>query len=371
MEKKSLIIMGGTLIGILVILLVVVWAITNLKPVKYTFEELETKIHEATVEYYHENPSALPLNDGTYNLDYSVLESNGYMKPLNEITESSQSCSAHVIILKEGTEYTYIPYLNCGTEYTTKELYKQVLYNNPVVTSGSGLYQTPQGEYYFRGKVDNNYVVFGSEKKGNETTDIMWRIMSINNNTIKLRAVDSVKSTKWDNRFNSTENSYDGYNDFDLSLFSDYLKDLKENKVILSESENAKLVSQQLCINTRTLQDTTKDGSTECAKLSIDYYYYSSILPYEFIRASLDPECTTMGNRSCSNYNYLAKLNQADEWVITASPTANNLAYVFGGNLFKEEKTNNSNSLYPVIVLNRFAFFKSGNGTEEDPYRIK
>ena len=133
MEKKSLIIMGGTLIGILVILLVVVWAITNLKPVKYTFEELEAKIHEATVEYYHENPSALPLNDGTYNLDYSVLESNGYMKPLNEITESSQSCSAHVIILKEGTEYTYIPYLNCGTEYTTKELYKQVLYNNNVL----------------------------------------------------------------------------------------------------------------------------------------------------------------------------------------------------------------------------------------------
>ncbi|MDD6272518.1 MAG: hypothetical protein PUA90_03245 [bacterium] len=372
MEKKNMFIMGGVLIGILVILLVVVWAITNLKPVKYSYDELEEKIKKATESYYHKNPSMLPSEDGTYSLAYSTLESNGFIDPLSEIVENGSSCNSHIIVIKSGPEYTYIPYLDCGEIYSTKELYKQVLYNNSVVTSGSGLYQTTNGEYYFRGKIDNNYVAFGSTQKRDENIDTIWKIISIKDNMVKLKAVNPIRTkTVWDNRYNSTERSYDGYNDFDLSVLSEYLKNLKKDNTILNESENAKLVSNKLCIGERTQEDTTTDGSTECSKLSADEYYYGTITPYEYIRASLDPECNTLGNQSCSNFNFLANLGQSDEWIITPSTKANNLAFVFRGSLFEEEKTKNKNSIYPVITLNKYAFFKSGTGTLEDPYRIK
>lgn len=372
MEKKSLYIMGGVIIGVLVILLVVVWALTNLKPAKYSYDEIEIKLKEAAEKYYHKNPNMLPTEDGTYQLAYSTLESNGFIDPLNEITEDNVACSAHVILIKDDTEYTYIPYLNCGEAYTTKELYKQILYNSPVVTSGSGLYLNNNGEYYFRGKIENNYVAYGSVKDKDKVIDTIWRVISIKDNMVRLKAVKPLRTkTVWDKRFNTTENGYDGYNDFDLSQFSDYLKDLKEENTILNESENAKLVSNKLCIGSRSAQDTTKDGSIECSKYSQDEYYYGTITPYEYIRASLDPECKTLSDRACSNFNYMADLGQSDEWTVTASTLSNYQSYVFRGSIFVEEKTSNKNSVYPVITLNKYAFFKSGTGTLEDPYRIK
>ena len=256
--------------------------------------------------------------------------------------------------------------------YTTKELYKQILYNSPVVTSGSGLYLNNKGEYYFRGKIENNYVAYGSVKDKDKVIDTIWRVISIKDNMVRLKAVKPLRTkTVWDIRFNTTENKYDGYNDFDLSQFSDYLKDLKEENTILNESENAKLVSNKLCIGSRSAQDTTKDGSSECSKYSQDEYYYGTITPYEYIRASLDPDCKTLSDRACSNFNYMADLGQSDEWTVTASTLSNYQSYVFRGSIFAEEKTSNRNSVYPVITLNKYAFFKSGTGTLEDPYRIK
>lgn len=372
MEKKTIYIMGGSIIGVLVILILAVYIITNLKPAKYDFKELEIKIKEAAEKYYHKNPTMLPTEDGTYRLEYSTLESNKLIDPLNKITKENVACNAHVIIIKEGTSYTYIPYLSCGEVYTTRELYNQVLYNSPVVTSGSGLYQTTSGEYYFRGKIENNYVAFGSVKKRDKVIDILWQILSINNNEVKLRAVEPIKDKSvWDNRFNTTENKYFGYNDFDLSILSEYLIKLKENNIILNETENAKLVSKKLCVNARTEQDNTKDGTTECAKLSEKEYYYGTITPYEFIRASLDNECNTVANRACSNFNFISNLAQSDEWTTTPSTLSNHEVYVLDGSSFEKEKTNNKNSIFPVITLNNYAFYDTGTGTIEDPYRIK
>lgn len=372
MEKKSVYIIGGAIIGVLVLLLVIVWFMTNVRPTKYTYDELETKIYQATEKYYHKNPNLLPTQDGTYNLSYDTLVSNEMIKPLSEIVENGQNCSANIIVIKNGNDYSYIPYVNCGSDYTTKELYKQVLYDSPVVTVGSGLYKTIDNEYYFKGKISNNYVSFGSIKNGKDEEEIIWQIVSIKNNQIKLRAVKKLKfKTQWDNRYNNDTQTYVGYNDFDLSILSEYLSNVQTNYSLLKDTELAKIVPQQLCIGSRSKEDVSIDGRSECAKLSQKTYYYGTITPYEIIRSSLDENCKTIESRSCSNYNYLADLGQSEEWTTIPTSLNNYQALVFNGGTFELENAKNQNSVYPTIVLNRYAFFKSGNGTLEDPYRIK
>lgn len=372
MNKKTMFILGGSLIGILVVLLVAVWIMTNLRPNYYDFDVVEEKIAKATEKYYLKNPQMLPTSDGKYNLDYSVLSNSGVIKPLNEIIKGGENCSANIIVTKEDTNYTYIPYVNCGELYTTKELYKQILNDHSVVSSGSGLYKTANNEYYFRGKIDNNYVAFGSTTKRKETINTLWRIISIENDVVKLRSVNPTETkTAWDNRYNENEKSYIGYNDFDMSLFKDFLTSLNDKEQLLNDKELAKIEKTNLCIGKRGEEDETIDGSAECAKLSLDTYYFGTITPYEYIRASIDENCKTLADRSCSNYNFIAGLSQEEEWTTTASLTDDYQAYIFKGSSFYLEKAKSKRVIYPVIKLNKYAFFKSGTGTLEDPYLVK
>ena len=88
------------------------------------------------------------------------------------------------------------------------------------------------------------------------------------------------------------------------------------------------------------------------------------------MRTSLDENCTGMKNNSCTNFNYLSE-TQKTEWVITNDASTNYTAYKFDGSRFESDKTKQVRILYVVINLNEYSFYKSGNGTEEDPYIIK
>ena len=50
---------------------------------------------------------------------------------------------------------------------------------------------------------------------------------------------------------------------------------------------------------------------------------------------------------------------------------SNNFVYSFAGRSFSLEKAKSRRVIYPTINLNTYAFFKSGTGTEEDPYKIR
>ena len=373
MNKKTVMIMGGSLIGFLVLLLAVLWLITIFKDKYYSYEEVEERIIAASEKYYKEKPELLPVNDGKYSLAYSALVTSNLIKPLNELLEDGDKCNAEIVVIKNGNNYGYIPKLNCGESYTTTELYKQVLKDNPVVSENAGLYKAEDGTYYFRGKVKNNYVVFGSTEKGKDTLPILWQIISINNdNTIKLRNVSENKlKTKWDDRYNTTINSYIGYNDFELSLIKDYLKDLETNETFLKSKDIAKLDAKNLCIGARSETETSKDGSVECSVLSKDKFIFSTLLPYEYMRASLDDDCTTADDNACTNLNYISELDTESEWSITPVLGNDYQAYTFDGYTYEPIEAKSTNKLYVVVNLNEFAFYKSGTGTEEDPYIIR
>jgi len=374
MNKKSIIILAGSVIGILVVLLIIVWLMTVFSNHYYTYETVEDKIVSATEKYYKNNPQALPSVNGKYNLSYNTLVENEYIKPLNEILKDGDRCSAEIYVINNNSNYSYIPKLNCGENYQSRELFRQVLNDNQVVTSGSGLYRSSDGTYYFRGKINNNYVAFGSRKRGKEEEDYLWQIISLNpDNTVTMRSLKHTEErTPYDDRYNETREKYDGYNDFSTSIFKDFLLDLDRNNTFLPEELKSKLVAKKICIAKRQATDTSKDGSTECSEMSNEEFIYYTLLPYQYMRASLDENCKVAGSDSCSNFNFLSASNSVTrEWSVTADKDDNYHGYTFDGYTFDNRSIVKTNTyIYPVVTVSEYAFYKSGTGTQTDPYRL-
>ena len=348
------------------------WEPNILKKTYLNYETVEDKIIKATNNYYKEKPELLPVSDGRFTLSYNTLVEGEYIKPLNELLKDGDNCTAEIYVVKAGDNYSYIPKLNCGENYSTIELYKQILAKTEVVETGSGLYRGEDGTYYFRGKVNNNYVAFGTKVEKKEPIDILWQIISISNNgIIRMRAtIPAEEKTEYDNRFNVERNASVGYNDFELGIIHSYLNDLAASENFLTSTEKSKLVADNLCIEMRTEEDTTKDGSTECSRLSSDKMLFGTLTPYEYMKASLDEDCLTTTSKACSNYNFLSGGNVKTQWIITASPINNYQAYTFNGKYFELTSTRSYKDVYITVNLNELAFYKAGTGTKDDPYRV-
>lgn len=372
MNKKTLIIIGSSIIGLIVCLLIVVWLISIIKPHYYSYEDFEVKVTEATKNYYKDNPTQLPASDGEYNMAYSTLVDNEYIKPLNEMLKDGDNCSVQILVTKYNDNYSYIPYLTCPGSYETKELYKVVLEQNPVVLDGTGLYSDGNSGYYFRGDVTNNYVQIGEYGEEKRQQPYLWQIMGVESDgTIKIISAHTTSERyTWDDRYNEKEESFDGYNDFEKSRIKDTLISLAGNDEILPEEFRNKLVAKELCIGKRKVNDTSKDGSVECATKTETKYLFGLITPYEFLRASLDSNCKVAESLSCLNYNYLSGYT-TNSWSITSNANNTNKTFSFGGGVMDSFKSDREKKLYVTAYINKRAFFKSGTGTSDDPYIIR
>ncbi len=372
MNKKTLIIIGSSIIGLIVCLLIVVWLISIIKPHYYSYEDFEVKVTEATKNYYKDNPTQLPASDGEYNMAYSTLVDNEYIKPLNEMLKDGDNCSVQILVTKYNDNYSYIPYLTCPGSYETKELYKVVLEQNPVVLDGTGLYSDGNSGYYFRGDVTNNYVQIGEYGEEKRQQPYLWQIMGVESDgTIKIISAHTTSERyTWDDRYNEKEESFDGYNDFEKSRIKDTLISLAGNDEILPEEFRNKLVAKELCIGKRKVNDTSKDGSVECATKTETKYLFGLITPYEFLRASLDSNCKVAESLSCLNYNYLSGYT-TNSWSITSNANNTNKTFSFGGGVMDSFKSDRDKKLYVTAYINKRAFFKSGTGTSDDPYIIR
>ena len=371
--SKKLIIIASSIIGVLILLLLVLWIMSLFSHKYYTYEEVEAKMIEATKTFYNKNPEILPVNDGRSTLSYNTLVENEVIKPLNELLRDGDSCTAEIGVVKNENNYTYIPKLVCSDKYATIELAEHIINNNEVVTQGSGLYSDNQGGYYFRGKIDNNYLTIGSFKKegSKDPIGILWQIISIDKDgSIKIRALYPAARTVFDNRYNETQGQKIGYNDFEMSVLKEKLKELETNEEFLTNDQKAYFLKSKLCIGKRTDTDTSKDGSTECSTLSQDDYLFGLLYPYEYMRASLDNNCKNMFSPSCQNFNLLSGDGFGNNWTLIASPINNFEVYSFDGVEYSISKADKERSLFVTAKLNPYTIFKSGDGTRENPYKL-
>ena len=94
----------------------------------------------------------------------------------------------------------------------------------------------------------------------------------------------------------------------------------------------------------------------------------------EYARASLDPNCKGIMDRSCANYNFFTKINtQNENSIVTLTASASNTYtyYKISYGETLEQKTSSDAPLYPVVYINDRVIYKSGSGTYLDPYKVR
>ena len=367
--KKILYLFLGIIVFILFIC-VIAFVIGKAKNSSLTYSEIEEKMVAAAKEYYSQRATELPLNESERNVEVSVssLVSAGLMKEISSYQKDGIVCDGKVKVTKSIDYYDYSPYLDCGDNYRTVYLYEKLL--DGIVSENDGLYKTTQfskdkgnvTRYIFRGEYPNNYVLF---------SNVLWRIVKINeDNTITLihSKVNSkdFDSIVWDNRYNINTDAYDGINNFDESRVKRNLQ-IYYNKVFTDRAKT-KLARMDTCVGSRLNADNKNDGSIECSKLANESLV--SLLPaYDFINSSLDKNCKTIIDKSCSNYNYLTKYS-ATWWTLTTNKNYPTTAYVISS--FGSRKDLNDDAYARMVVaLNENTIYLRGTGTANNPYVIK
>lgn len=215
---------------------------------------------------------------------------------------------------------------------TTNNLY-ETLKNKPITYNNSGLYKI-DNNYYYKGKVTDNYLYYSAR---------LWRIISFNDNGIKLITEDTQTSMVW-----STENNYKNsyiYNWLNIT-------DKEHSGIFINSLNNYKnyLIKHSWCTDI-----VTKDNQT-CNDTLNNYVGLISI--EEYLKAG--------GIESyLNNNNYF--------WTINASE--NNIWYIFDKGGINDETNDDtgyhSYGVRPSIVLDINTPLYKGDGTKDNPYIIE
>lgn len=361
-EKKKLIRLLSLLLGVIIVFILVMFLLTSCSTGTKTYEEIETIMVDAAESYFADHSENLPKKDGgTQTIDVSVLVAEGYMKDLSKYTSSV--CTGTVKVQKAGSAYSYTPNLNCGDSYASTELSDKIREDNPIISSGYGLYNK-NGNYVFRGETVNNYV---------QLDNAMWRVVKITSsgNTVLILDEPLPMTSPYDNRYNEVANYKSGINVYSSSrLKENLLAEYNKENSFLSDNDKAKTDTFTICSGARALTENGVEQAVEC-KTQEQNQKVGLLSAADYMNASVDTGCTTVSSKNCQNYNYLNG-PKAEWWTLTPSKTNTYLAYMVSiNNGIKETETYNYAALRPVIYLNANVLYKSGSGTETDPYIVK
>ncbi len=366
--KKNMMLFMCIIVGGVLLLLLILFISSLFVKKSYTYEQIENIIEKATISYFKDHSDLLPQVDGgVVEIGVENLVAEGKMKSLSEYTKKGEICSGRTLVEKTGSQYLYTPYLDCNDSFQTVELAGKILKNEPVITSGYGLYNI-NNNYVFRGENVNNYV---------ELEQGLWRIVKINsNNNIMLIKESGVGSPlAWDDRYNKDVNYASGINIYSASRIKEYIDKMLTNpvdtlnEIFLGKKDKEKIISYNMCVGKRDENATDNSGEIECSQ-TLESQKVGLLPAYDYINASVDNNCKKIGDISCQNYNYLKE--NYNWWLLTADSTTSYRAY----NINTNGKIVLSNAIYyayvrPVIYLNNKVLYKSGTGTKEDPYKLR
>ncbi|MBE6147228.1 MAG: hypothetical protein E7168_02715 [Firmicutes bacterium] len=360
--KKKLLIILGVIVGLVVVTVVILLLYNNLFATK-SYSSIENAVIEAAKKYYNANPSLLPKNpNDEVSINSTSLMSGGYLDDISKMSPDNVSCTATVTVTNVNYNYRYTSKLQCGEIYTTRYLLEYVQKYQGTVASGQGLYSL-NGEFVYRGENPNNNVVFGGHK---------WNIVKFdsNGNAVLIYA-DKLEKMAWDDRYNAERKQNDGINDYSVSRVHDYLTNLYNGTSLLSDKDKSLVISHDLYIGKRSEAAIYNDGSIE--KSNVLENKYIGLLPlYDYINASLDSNCTSALTDSCSNYNYLNANYDNNWWTLTADIESTHRVFLvtLSGSITANRASGNG-YLRPVIYLAKDAIYVSGDGTAENPFKIK
>lgn len=357
-NNKKLYLYFGTGIAVMIVIIVIILIISLMSGGKLSFEALENKINKIALNYVLDRTDMLPVKGEENTISYQELVDAKKIKPLNEmLKDKTATCEVSIKIKNNNEHYMAITTLDCGEKYQSKSLKNKILEDNVIVNSSYGLYKI-NNEYIFRGEKVNNYVSFNNK---------LWRIIKITaNGDIRLIEVTRNEKYVWDDRYNSERNSKTGINDYRVSRIRDTLTDIYNNE--FDDNMKSYITSQNVCLGKRDSESTNNSGSIECSDI-LSNQYISLLQAYEFTVASIDSKCISLTDSECTNYNYMANFDKTF-WTITADTYKTDKAYKISSSIMSAT-TSGASAIKVVIHLDGDVLFTEGNGTEENPYKIK
>ena len=352
-DNKKLYKMLGMMMGVLLAFLILVFIFIGIAGSKVADNKLPLVIEQAAIKYYANHEDDLPTVGEKVTLDASTLISEKYMKSFEKMTKNT-GCSAKITVANNNNEYNYIVSVDCN-EFKTQTLHDII--SNTVTKSGDGLYLS-DGEYYYKGEYVDNYVKIGDE---------LYRIVSIDSDgDIKLTSTTfSRQLYKWDDRYNVEKQNPMGINNYLLSRIKEHIDEEYE-----SYKKNLKkhILMHDWCIGKRN----TEDGSLqtdECSETVKDYA--GMVTLNEYVRPSLDSNCTDVFTGACANYNYLVDIYTKDAWTAVSAADNTYQAFYISGSYVGEMNTNHSYGVLLMFYIDGSTMYTSGTGTEADPYIIR
>ena len=363
MDKKILIIVG--IIILLPILIIVFLAIIQAcGNSKITPEKYEERMIVA-VQNYFEDTVGLPSKEGeTREVELSTLVGREYIKSTGDLI-GDNTCLGSVTVRRNGSTVSenkggylnYIANLECK-DYKTNTLINNLM--EDLTTTGSGLYQL-NNYYVYKGDEVNNYVKF---------FDKNYRIMNIDENGIvKLIKAESESLDRyWDNKYNIDVNDIYGKNIYADSAILKYLMDDYNNVKVISNTAKEHIVSKDVCIDSRDLNNGAI-GDYSCST-KLENQVISLIDVTDYAKASLDMDCNSIYSKSCRNYNYLKDLNLMS-WTLNAVSNNTYQVYYLSNGIIRSQEASKYHNYNLVIYIDGTENIASGDGTFEAPYVIK
>lgn len=365
MDKKMMKILG-IIAGVFLVLIILLFIISSCSKKKFDFYKFQDEMVAAAKSYYKNKSDELPVDDAdTRTVTLKKLISEGYMQePAKKYKNNSLSCDGSVTVQNNNGFYLYIPSATCGKDQRTQLFYDKVL-DDSLVEEGVGLYQVGE-QYIYRGEVTNNFVqIVGSEK--------VFRIIRINEDgSFRLIETGGIDTEVWDDRFNPSKYTNTGVNDYVANGLSSRIKDkvseYYNDTTQWNDTIKSYILTQELCMGKRSINDTTKDGSTECS-VKLDNQQLGLINVYEYLQASLDANCNSTDAFSCQNYNWLANTKKR-LWTINGDADNNSKVW-YKGEYISESNANSYHTISAVFNISGKVSYVKGNGTEESPYIIR
>ncbi len=358
------IIIAITILIIIIVFFIVGALAYNKYFYKKSYTEIEKIMKDAAIKYYKKNEDRLPTNEGDLiTISADELAKEDYMEEIsNYLKDDKKKCTGKVTVTKTATDYRYTPSLDCGEDYKVK-FFSEYLIEKEKENETKALYEM-NNEYVFRGELINNYLDFGEHS---------WRIVKIKNNKtiiILNEKIKNVSTLSWDDRYNQEKRSQSGINNYELSRANEYLGNIYKRNILLNEEDTKLTTTFDLEIGKRSETDEDKTGTAEKSKVLTNQHI--GLLPvYDYLNASTDSNCKSVKTEACSNYNYLARLDE-NWWTLTGSTSNTYEVYKVSGleSIFAT-KASNQAQLRPVIALAQDVIYVSGEGSRTNPYKIK
>ena len=216
------------------------------------------------------------------------------------------------------------------TNYVPKSenLYSNIVNLKNIINYGDGLYELEGEKYYYKGSDVSNYILY---------SDVLWRIVDVSKDGIKIVAEDNQTSLVWGIN-TDYENSY-----VNQWLNDKYLNGLYQKEEYINKYE---WCNEKVDINNYNCENKITN-------------YVGLLSTEEYIRAG--------GKNSYLN-------NESFWWTVNISNPDEVIYVNDSGEIDNKSKNNDSYYSYgvrPVIVLNSNTNYIGGNGTKEDPYIIE